>query len=156
MNELELVKAEGLKLNNLLCFALYASSRAAIDVYRPYLDKIGITYPQYLVMILLWEQEPRTIKEIGSALYLDTGTLSPMLKRLEAKGLLKRQRDATDERLVNISLTPAGHALKEEVADLPATLFCQVGLPLEEFGPLIERLHQLLNRITVLPQENRN
>lgn len=150
IEEMELVRREGLKVNNLLCFALYAASRTATEVYRPYLDKLGITYPQYLVMLLLWEQAPRTIKEIGHSLYLDSGTLSPLLKRLEAKDLVKRQRDSKDERVVNISLTPAGYALKEQVQDLPLTLFCQVGLPLEEFGTLIERLHKLTDHITNL------
>lgn len=149
-NEIELVRQEGLKVNNLLCFALYAASRMATDVYRPFLDEVGITYPQYLVMLLLWEQSPRSIKEIGQALYLDTGTLSPLLKRLEAKELIIRQRDSKDERLVNISLTPAGWSLKEQVKDLPVTLFCQLGLPLEEFGSLIERLHKLIDHANTL------
>src|SRR5437764_14569146 len=99
MTDLELIRQEGLKVDNMLCFALYAASRTAIEAYRPLLDKIGITYPQYLVMLLLWEQAPRTIKDIGTALYLDSGTLSPLLKRLEKKGLINRQRDTQDERL---------------------------------------------------------
>lgn len=150
MTDLELVRREGLKVDNLLCFALYAASRAAVDVYRPLLDKLGITYPQYLVLLLLWQQTPRTVKDIGNALYLDSGTLSPLLKRLEKRGLVNRLRDIEDERLVNISLTAAGYALKEQVRDLPETLFCQVGLPLEEFGSLIERLHKLTGHLTAL------
>lgn len=154
MTDLELIRQEGLKVDNMLCFALYAASRTAVDSYRPLLDKIGITYPQYLVMLLLWEQEPRTIKDIGTVLYLDSGTLSPLLKRLEKKGLLNRQRDTQDERLVNISLTAQGHALKEQVRDLPEILFCQIGWPVEEFGSLVERLHRLTERIVASQPAN--
>jgi MarR family transcriptional regulator, organic hydroperoxide resistance regulator len=152
MTDLELVRQEGLKVDNLLCFALYAASRAAVDVYRPFLDKLEITYPQYLVMLLLWEEAPRTIKELGNVLYLDSGTLSPLLKRLEKRGLIKRQRDIQDERLVNISLTAEGRALKEQARDLPETLFCQVGLPVEDFGSLIERLHSLTERLKTVQE----
>jgi MarR family transcriptional regulator, organic hydroperoxide resistance regulator len=152
MTDLELVRQEGLKVDNLLCFALYAASRAAIDVYRPFLDKLEITYPQYLVMLLLWEQDPRTIKELGNALYLDSGTLSPLLKRLEKRGLISRQRDIQDERLVNISLTVEGRALKKRVRDLPETLFCQVGLPLEDFASLIDRLHNLTDQLKAVQE----
>ena len=154
MTELELIRQEGLRVDNMLCFALYAASRTAVDSYRPLLDKIGITYPQYLVMLLLWEQAPRTIKDIGIALYLDSGTLSPLLKRLEKKGLLNRQRDTQDERLVNISLTAEGYALKEQVRDLPEILFSQVGWPVEEFGSLITKLHNLTERIASLQPAN--
>jgi MarR family transcriptional regulator, organic hydroperoxide resistance regulator len=152
MTDLEMVRQEGLKVDNLLCFALYAASRAAVDVYRPFLDKLEITYPQYLVMLLLWEQAPRTIKELGNVLYLDSGTLSPLLKRLEKRGLIIRQRDIQDERLVNISLTAEGRALKEQVRDLPETLFCQVGLPMEDFGSLIERLHSLTGQLKAVQE----
>ena len=154
MTELELIRQEGLKVDNMLCFALYAAARTAVDAYRPRLDKLGITYQQYLVLLLLWQREPRTIKDIGAALYLDSGTLSPLLKRLEKKGLINRQRDTQDERLVNISLTPEGHAFKENIRDLPEVLFCQIGWPIEEFGSLIERLHNLTGRINSLPENN--
>ena len=154
MTDLEIVRQAEVKVDNMLCFALYAASRLAVESYRPLLDKVDITYPQYLVMLLLWEREPRTIKDIGSVLYLDSGTLSPLLKRLEKKGLINRQRDAQDERLVNISLTAAGFALKEQVKDLPEILFCQLGWPLEEFGSLIERLHRLTDRMAAVPSAN--
>ena len=97
--------------------------------------------------MLLWEREPRTIKEIGTVLYLDSGTLSPLLKRLEKKGLINRQRDSQDERLVNISLTPAGWAMKEQTLDMPGTLFCQINWPVEEFVSLVDKLHRLTDRI---------
>lgn len=154
MTDLELVWQEGLKIDNMLCFALYAASRTAVESYRPLLDKLDLTYPQYLTLLLLWEREPRTVKEIGNALYLDSGTLSPLLKRLEKKGLLIRQRDTQDERLVNISLTEAGRALKEQVRDLPETLFCQIGWPVEDFNAIIQRLHCLTDRILTTRSEN--
>ena len=147
MTDLELVRQADVKIDNMLCFALYAASRQAVESYRPLLDKLDLTYPQYLTLLLLWEREPRTIKEIGGILYLDSGTLSPLLKRLEKKGLIKRQRDAQDERLVNISLTGAGWAMQEQVKELPETLFCQIGWPIEEFASLVEKLHRLTDRI---------
>jgi DNA-binding MarR family transcriptional regulator len=147
MTDLELVRQADLKIDNMLCFALYAASRTAVESYRPLLDKLDLTYPQYLTLLLLWEREPRTVKEIGQALYLDSGTLSPLLKRMEKKGLITRQRDTGDERQVNIALTEAGWAMKEQVKELPETLFCQIGWPIEDFVSLIERLHGLTERI---------
>ena len=147
MTDLELVRQAGVKIDNMLCFALYAASRTAVDSYRPLLDKLDLTYPQYLTLLLLWEREPRTIKEIGNTLYLDSGTLSPLLKRLEKKGFLTRQRDTRDERVVNISLTGAGYDLKERVKELPEILFCQIGWPVQEFALLVERLHRLTERM---------
>ena len=147
MTDLELVRQEGAKIDNMLCFALYAASRMAVESYRPFLDKLDLTYPQYLTLLLLWERAPRTVKEIGLALYLDSGTLSPLLKRLEKKGLISRTRDTGDERQVNIGLTGAGWAIKEQVKTLPETLFCQIGWPIEDFASLVERLHSLTGRI---------
>lgn len=138
----------------MLCFALYAASRSAVDAYRPLLDKLDLTYPQYLTLLLLWERAPRTVKEIGAALYLDSGTLSPLLKRLEKKGLIRRQRDTLDERLVNINLTDAGRALKEQVKEVSKVLFCQVGWPVEEFASLVEKLHRLTDRILATQPDN--
>ncbi|HEY0273050.1 MAG TPA: MarR family transcriptional regulator, partial [Chitinophaga sp.] len=101
-----------LALEDHLCFTLYALSRQITCVYRPALDALDITYPQYLVLVLLWEQDGRSVKELGARLYLDSGTLTPLLKRLEDKKLLRRQRDSADERVVNVHLTPAGKALE--------------------------------------------
>lgn len=145
--EMEMVREVGVKIDNMLCFALYAASRTAVDSYRPQLDKFDLTYPQYLTLLLLWEREPRTIKEIGKVLYLDSGTLSPLLKRLEKKGLINRQRDSKDERVVNISLAEAGWAMKEQVKELEGMLFCKTNWPIEEFTSLIEKLHRLTDRI---------
>src|SRR5579885_1180591 len=102
------------KLDKQLCFALYEASRATIDLYRPLLDELGITYPQYLVLLILWERGTCSVKELGGLLHLDSGTLSPLLKRLEATGFIKRQRRAADERVVDISLTETGQALKSQ------------------------------------------
>lgn len=106
----------------LLCFGLHAASRAMTAVYRPLLEEIGLTYTQYLVMLLLWEDEPRLVKEIGRVLELDSGTLSPLLKRLEAAGLVRRERRAADEREVEVTLTPEGRVLQERARHIPRAI----------------------------------
>src|ERR1700689_846568 len=107
-------------LTDQLCFALYAASRAITSQYRPVLDPLGLTYPQYLVLLVLWERGQVPVKELGDALYLDYGTLSPLLKRLEARGLLRRERSAADERSVLITLTADGTALRDRASSIPA------------------------------------
>ena len=106
----------------LLCFGLHAASRAMTAVYRPLLEELGLTYTQYLVMLLLWEDEPRLVNELGRVLELDSGTLSPLLKRLEAAGLVRRERRATDERAVEVTLTPEGRALRERARHIPRAI----------------------------------
>lgn len=135
------------KLDKQLCFALYEASRATIDVYRPLLDELGITYPQYLVLLILWDQDRRSVKEIGSLLHLDSGTLSPLLKRLEATGFIKRQRRANDERVVDILLTPEGRALQEQAAAIPERFACVLDLTLDEYFDLLARLKKLTARL---------
>ena len=135
------------KLEYMLCFALYATSRATMDVYRPILDELGLTYPQYLVMIILWEHKTSSVKDIGNLLHLDSGTLSPLLKRLEAAGFIKRQRRSDDERVVDISLTEAGQALEERAAYIPAKFGCELDLQFEEYSELLGRLKKLLAKI---------
>ena len=105
------VSPDAPRLNRQLCFAMYSASRAATAAYRPMLDELGLTYPQYLVMLVLWEEQPRSVRELGEELGLDSGTLSPLLKRLEALGLVERRRSAADERRVEVFLTDAGTAL---------------------------------------------
>ncbi len=140
------------KIDDMLCFALYAASRASMDVYRPLLEELGLTYPQYLVLIVLWERGVCSVKEIGYILHLDSGTLSPLLKRLEGAGFIKRQRRAQDERVVDISLTEQGHALRERASDVPMKVSCRYGSELEEVGELLERLKKLTERLsTPLP-----
>lgn len=137
-----------LKIGKLLCFSLYAASRAMTDIYRPLLEEHGLTYPQYLVMVDLWEHGKRSIKEIGETLYLDSGTLSPLLKRLEATGYLKRVRRAEDERVVDIELTPKGQQLKKQGEKVLEAVGCSVGLSQKELDALMTRLRQLLGKLT--------
>jgi len=136
-------------LNHQVCFALYSASKAATAVYRPVLDSLGLTYPQYLVMLVLWEEEPRTVRELGTALGLDSGTLSPLLKRLEALGLVERRRSVEDERRVEVHLSDAGRVLSEGAAAVPKRLADAAGLSAGE----LEQLHGTLLRLTAALQE---
>ena len=136
-----------LRLDNQLCFALYAASGLVTRAYRPLLEPLGLTYPQYLVMLALWEQAPRTVKALGQALELDSGTLTPLLKRLEAAGFVTRTRDAQDERRVQIALTKAGEALREKAAEVPTALACQLQLPLDEIVELKTTLQDLARKM---------
>lgn len=135
-------------ISDMLCFALYSASRAAMDVYRPLLDELGLTYPQYLVMIVLWEHETCTVKEIGQILHLDSGTLSPLLKRLEGAGFISRQRRASDERVVDIALTESGRALKLQASKIPQQISCQYGIEFDEYIELLSRLKKLTNHLS--------
>ncbi|QIN80693.1 MarR family transcriptional regulator [Rubrobacter marinus] len=127
----------------LLCFGLHAASRAMTAVYRPLLEEVGLTYPQYLVMLLLWEDDPRGVKELGRVLELDSGTLSPLLKRLEAAGLVRRERRAADEREVEVTLTPEGRALRERARHIPRAIEQATGLSDEGIEELRVRLAEL-------------
>ncbi|WP_332768412.1 MarR family winged helix-turn-helix transcriptional regulator [Phenylobacterium sp.] len=138
---------EALRLDNQLCFALYAASGLVTRAYRPLLEPLGLTYPQYLVMMALWERAPRTVKELGQALDLDSGTLTPLLKRLETAGFVVRRRDSVDERRVQIELTEAGHALRDRAAEVPAALACQLHLPLDEIVGLRATLQDLARKL---------
>ncbi|POH57394.1 MarR family winged helix-turn-helix transcriptional regulator [Arthrobacter glacialis] len=117
-----------LLLERQLCFGLSVASRSVIAAYKPVLSALGLTHPQYLVMLALWEQAPRKVKDIGSALLLESATLSPLLKRLEALGLITRGRDASDERALAIDLTPAGRALRDQALSVPGTMMARLGL----------------------------
>jgi DNA-binding MarR family transcriptional regulator len=130
-------------LEEQVCFALYAASRAVTDVYRPLLTELDLTYPQYLVLLVLWERDSRPVKEIGEALQLDYGTISPLLKRLESGGLVNRHRLAADERSVSISLTEKGTNLRERAAGIPAAIGCALGLDDRERRELIRTLKVL-------------
>jgi DNA-binding MarR family transcriptional regulator len=120
-----------LALANQLCFAVYSAAHAFNRIYKPLLDGIGLTYPQYLVLLLLWQEDGVTMKTIGQRLYLDSGTLTPLLKRLEAAGLVRRARDVVDERLMRISLTEAGAALRAKALPFPGEIYCAAGQPAE-------------------------
>jgi len=130
-------------LDRQVCFALYSASRAITAAYRPLLADLGVTYPQYLALMVLWERDGRGVRELGEVLDLDTGTLSPLLKRLEALGLIERRRLSTDERRVQVHLTPAGAALRERSCDIPARLALATGLS----GPELEKLRSTLTRV---------
>ncbi|QCQ93001.1 MarR family winged helix-turn-helix transcriptional regulator [Rhodococcus sp. SGAir0479] len=131
---------DDLALDRQVCFALYSASRATTAAYRSLLADLGITYPQYLVMLVLWERDGRGVQEICHALQLDTGTLSPLLRRLEAAGLIDRQRLGGDERRVTVRLTEAGAALRARASDIPARLARATGLT----GPELEGLRDVL------------
>ena len=135
---------EAPRLDRQVCFALYSASRAATAVYRPVLDDLGLTYPQYLVMLVLWESEPRGVKDLGEELGLDSGTLSPLLKRLETLGFVERRRSGEDERRVAIHLTPAGRELSTKASGVPQHLADAAGLSAEE----LEQLRTTLGRLT--------
>ena len=117
-----------LRLDNQLCFALYSASNAIVRAYRPLLDKLDITYPQYLVLLVLWQQDEISLKQLGEQLFLDSGTLTPLLKRLESKGLIRRGRNERDERLRVLKLTVEGNALKKLAADIPVQMRDQLRL----------------------------
>ena len=140
--------ADDLKLDKQVCFALYAASRAVINLYRPVLDALGLTYPQYLVLLVLWERGPALVKELGEALDLDSGTLSPLLKRLEAAGLVRRERCAEDERAVRIHLTDSGNALRARANSVPRKLSGATGMELAELEALRDNLVRLTAEIT--------
>jgi MarR family transcriptional regulator, organic hydroperoxide resistance regulator len=127
----KLTAEQALRLDNQICFAVYSASHAFNRVYKPLLDRLGLTYPQYLVMLALWERDNIPLKDIGQRLFLDSGTLTPLLKRLEAASLIKRTRSTEDERQVLIELTQAGHALREQAEAVPQSILaasaCSVG-----------------------------
>lgn len=138
---------ELLKLDNQLCFALYSSSRGITRLYRPVLSEFGITYPQYLVMLVLWEKEPLTVKELGERLFLDSGTLTPLLKRMEKLGLLTRERSQGDERHVIIGLTNKGKEMREKALSIPLRIANQVNISEAEFASLMASLRKLMKKI---------
>ena len=137
-------KYDALKLENQLCFPLYACSREIIKQYKPYLDEIDLTYTQYIAMMVLGEKKAVTVKELGNALFLDSGTLTPLLKKMEAKGLIHRQRSAEDERSLIVSLTREGEALKEQAVAVPYKMAQCTGLAPEEAAQLYQLLYKML------------
>ncbi|MGW0516964.1 MarR family winged helix-turn-helix transcriptional regulator [Crossiella sp. NPDC003009] len=142
-----------LALDSQLCFSLYAASRAVTARYRPMLDELGLTYPQYLVLLVLWERGPVSVKELGEQLHLDSGTLSPLLKRMESAGLLQRRRSAEDERSVLVEPTGQGSDLRARARDIPARLTCGMGLPLDELTELHTRLRRLNDSMTAVREK---
>ena len=132
-----------LKLSNQMCFPLYAASKEIINRYKPILEKVGLTYTQYISMLVLWEHKSISVRDMGRILYLDSGTLTPLLKKLEQKGLIERKRDTLDERILNVTLTDDGIALRDKAIDIPTKIACSIDLTDEE----IYSLYKILNKI---------
>ncbi|MBW8848462.1 MAG: MarR family transcriptional regulator [Burkholderiales bacterium] len=141
-------REQWLQLDRQLCFALYSSSLAMTKIYKPLLAPLGLTYPQYLVMLVLWETEGLSVSQLGQRLSLDSGTLTPLLKRLEQLGHIERRRARDDERRVDIFLTQAGRKLRAQALDIPGQLACASACDLDELTALTQRLHQLRGQLT--------
>jgi MarR family transcriptional regulator, organic hydroperoxide resistance regulator len=144
------MSSENLKLKNQLCFPIYAASRLIIRSYQPYLDKLGITYPQYLVLLVLWETDAMTVNNISQKLILNTNTITPLLQRMEKQGLIVRQRSGDDERKVLVSLTEKGQLLKEQAEEIPVKLGTELvsgPLSIEEMKDLREKLYLLIDQL---------
>jgi len=132
-----------LRLDRQVCFALSVAARSVVALYRPVLEPMGLTHPQYLVMLALWERSPRSVKDLSSALALDPGTLSPLLKRLEAAGLISRRRDPADERVLAVTLTDSGRALRAEAEKVPPAIVARLGIEISE----LEAMHAALTTL---------
>jgi MarR family transcriptional regulator, organic hydroperoxide resistance regulator len=136
-----------LKLENQICFPLYAIAKEITGLYRPFLDEIGITYPQYLVMMVLWENDGLTVSHIGDKLFLDSGTLTPLLKRLESKEFLVRKRKKEDERVVEIFLTDNGKQLQQKACEIPDKIQQKIGIETKDLLELKETIQKILSKI---------
>jgi len=144
----ELADIDLLALDRQVCFALAVGARTVISLYRPLLEPMGLTHPQYLVMLALWEHDPRSGRELADLLQLDPGTLSPLLKRLEAAGYLTRRRDPADERALAITLTPGGRALRDQAERIPPAIIERLGMSLAELQDLREMLNTVIAAAT--------
>jgi DNA-binding MarR family transcriptional regulator len=140
-------KYEALKLKNQLCFPLYACSKEVVRLYKPFLDEIDLTYTQYITMMVMWERKEINVKELGECLYLDSGTLTPVLKKLEVKGYITRNHSKIDERSVMILLTEDGEALKDKALTVPERVGKCLKLDVEEIGVLYKLLYKIINQI---------
>ena len=144
---------EVLKLKNQLCFPLYACSREVVKRYKPFLDKIDLTYTQYIAMMVMWEKKSLNVKELGECLYLDSGTLSPLIKKLETKGLITRKRSDKDERNLIVEITLEGENLKEQAVDIPMQIADCTNLSEEEAMLLYSLLYKILGEVNVQEKE---
>lgn len=138
---------DDLRLDNQLCFPLYALSKEVIKQYRPYLDEINLTYTQYIAMMVIWEKEKINVKELGKKLYLDSGTLTPVLKSLEAKGFVTRNRSQEDERLLMVEITAEGIALKDKALEIPRKMVSKIDISLNDAIVMHRQLYNLLNQL---------
>ena len=136
-----------LKIDNFICFALYSAGHAFTRLYKPLLDPLGLTYPQYLVMAVLWERDGRTVGEIGEKLLLESSTLTPLLKRLETAGMVRRTRDQDDERVVRIQLTPKGAELKQKAVEIPQAIGCSTNITIPEVMKLTADIKALREKL---------
>lgn len=141
-----------LKLENQLCFALVTAARNVVAIYRPILEPLGLTHPQYLVMLALWERSPRTLNDLAADLALDPATASPLVKRLEKEGLIKRERSNEDERRLDIRLSPAGHTLRQQALDVPHRVMAAVHMDIEQIATLRDGLSPFAGRAPVEAQ----
>jgi len=139
---------DGLKLENQICFPLYACSKEIVRKYKPYLDQLDLTYTQYITMMVLWERQELNVKELGERLYLDSGTLTPVLKKLEHKGYVSRTRSQKDERNLIVSITPKGEELREKAADVPIRMGECINLSKEDAEELYRILYKVLDLIS--------
>ena len=139
-------KYECLKLGNQLCFPLYAAAREIVNRYKPVLEELDLTYTQYITMLVMWEHECISVRDMGKLLYLDSGTLTPLLKKLEQKGFVERKRDSEDERLLNVTLTEAGKAMKEKAVEVPQKIACTLNISKEEAVTLYNILNKFLGK----------
>ena len=139
-------KYDALKIDNQLCFPLYACSRAVIKQYKPYLDKLDLTYTQYIALMVLWEEQSVTVKTLGDKLFLDSGTLTPLLKKLESKGLVTRRRSSEDERNLIVAITPQGEALRDRALEIPGEMVKCLSLTGDEAMVLYNLLYKLLGK----------
>lgn len=140
-------KYDDIRLDNQICFSLYAASREIIKLYKPCLDRYNLTYTQYIAMLVLWEEEKSTVKGIGQRLHLDSGTLTPLLKKIEAMGLITRYRDLNDDRVVIVELTEKGRLLKDEITCVPCEMVCKLKMPKEKLLELKHDIDELLNNL---------
>mgnify|MGYP000874369740 FL=1 len=138
---------QALLLDQQLCFALYSSTLLMTKLYKPHLDALGLTYPQYLLMLALWEQDDQVVNQLGARLGLDSGTLTPLLRRMEGHGWIVRQRDERDERRVRVRLTPEGQGLKLRAREVPTAMRCLIGGSDDEMASLRSALHELRHRL---------
>ncbi len=138
---------DGLKLENQLCFPLYVCAKEVVRRYKPLLDGLGLTYTQYIAMMALWERRSLSVKELGGILYLDSGTLTPLLKKLEEKGYVLRSRSPEDERVLDVSLTPEGEALKEKARSVPESMMSCLRIPPEDAAELARILRGIMGTL---------
>lgn len=135
---------DSLKIENQFCFPMYVASKEIVRSYTPYLEPLGLTYTQYITMMILWEEEEITVKELSKKLYLNSGTLTPLLKKLEKKNYVRRQRSETDERNLIVSLTEEGKALREKALEVPQKVRCHIGLDDEEIKTMLMLVYKMM------------